>query len=246
MFKKLSASLGIGSAHVDTILQNPSISQGKTVQGFIHIKGGLVEQKIDAIILKLCTEVKVETDSGTHYQPLILNSFNVNVPFMIQSGEIKDVPFEFTLHNETPITAINTSLNRCKVWIETTLDIDFAINPNDRDYLDIQPLLSVQRVIHYLEQEGFFMLKADVEKGYLKGHHFRSVSGCYQELEFQNRALLNRKEIELSFILDDDVIHCLVEIDRAFSQKDTYREFTLSLEASESDVERAFLSILHA
>lgn len=246
MFKKLSASLGIGSAKVDTILNDSSIFQGETLSGFINIVGGQVEQKIDSVILKLCTDCKIDTDSGTDYQNHILNSFEINRPFIIRPYETKDVPFELTLHNETPITTLNARINKCKVWAETALDIDFAINPSDRDHLDIRPLPSIQRIIDFLEQEGFFMHKADVEKGFINAEHFSSLSGCYQELEFQNSALFNRKEIELSFFLDGNVIHCLAEIDRILGGGKIYREFTLPRNASESDIEKALLPILHA
>ncbi|STO57139.1 sporulation protein [Grimontia hollisae] len=239
MFKKLKASFGIGAAKVDTILHNASVYQGKTLRGTVHIKGGDVEQEIDCITLKLCTEVKVETDSGASYQPFVLGHIQANTPFTIQPGEEKDVPFELKLHDETPVTAVNARFNQSHVWVETVLDIDFAIDPTDRDYLEVRPLPAVQRVLSALEREGFTMMKADVEKGQLRGNGFVSRSGCYQELEFHNSSMFNKTEIELSFILDGPVIHCLAEIDRAFGRGDTYRSFTLSRDASEGEVAQA-------
>lgn len=239
MLKKLKASLGIGAATVDTILTNDSVYQGETLKGTVHIKGGDVEQQIDAITLKLCTEVKVESDSGVSYQSFVLGSIQANKPMTIQPNETKEVPFELKLHDETPITALNTRNNQCHVWVETSLDIDFAIDPKDRDYLEVRPLPAVQRVLSALEREGFTMEKADVEKGQLRGNGFVSKSGCYQELEFKNSSMFNKKEIELSFILDGPVIHCLAEIDRAFGRGDTYHSFTLSRDASEGEVAQA-------
>lgn len=246
MFKKLRASLGIGAAKVDTILQNPSLYQGETLKGAVQVKGGDVEQNIDAITLKLCTEVKIESDSGVSYQSFVLGHIQANVPFVIQPGEEKAVPFELKLHDETPITAVNAKHNQSHVWVETTLDIDFAIDPTDRDYIDVRPLPVVQRVLNVLEREGFNMVKADVEKGQLRGSGFSSRSGCYQELEFQNSGMFSRREIELSFILDGAVVHCLAEIDRAFGRSDTYRSFTLSRDASEGEVEQALGAVLRA
>ncbi|MBV7300189.1 sporulation protein [Enterovibrio paralichthyis] len=244
MFKKLKASLGIGGATVDTVLHNESLYQGETLRGTVNIKGGGAEQEIDAITLKLCTEVKVESDSGVSYQPFVLGHLRANDPFVIQPGEEKQVPFEFKLHDETPITAVNTRNNQSHVWIETTLDIDFAIDPTDRDHLQVRPLPSVQRAMNILEREGFKMVKADVEKGQLRGNGFTSQSGCYQELEFQSSGMFSRKEIELSFILSGSVIHCLAEIDRSFGRGDTYRSFTLSRDASEGEVEQALAAVL--
>ncbi|PKF50348.1 sporulation protein [Enterovibrio nigricans] len=246
MFKKLKASLGIGATTVDTIVANASLYQGETLKGTVHIKGGDVEQQVDAIALKLCTEVKVESDSGVSYQPFVLGHIHANDPLVVQPGETKEVPFELKLHDEAPITAINAKLNQSHVWLETSLDIDFALDPKDRDYIEIRPLPVVQRIIDTIEREGFSMVKADVEKGQLRGNGFMSRSGCYQELEFRNSAMFNRKEIELSFILDGGVIHCLAEIDRSFGRGDTYRSFTVSRDASDGEVQQALRAVLSA
>ncbi|CAE6904035.1 Sporulation-control protein spo0M [Vibrio sp. B1REV9] len=245
MFKKLKASLGIGSAKVDTILDEMSIFQGSTLRGYVQIKGGDVEQQIDAITLKLNTEMKVEADDSVSYQTFTIDQLKAVEPFVIQPNEEKQVPFELKLHDETPITAVSALKNQCHVWVETTLDIGFAIDPRDRDYVEVKPLSVVSRVIRSIEQAGFTMVKADVEKGFLRGNGFSSRSGIYQELEFRNNGFISTKEIELSFILDGAVVHCLVEIDRSFSMSgDQYRSFTLPLDASDSQVSSALAHVI--
>lgn len=245
MFGKLKASLGIGAAKVDTVLESMSVFQGETLKGVVHIQGGDVEQHIDAINLKLCTEVKVESDSGASYQSFILGKLQAVQPFTIQPGENKQVPFELKLDDETPITALNALKNMCHVWVETSLDIDFAIDPKDRDFLEIKPLPVAAKVISAIEQAGFSMVKADVEKGYLRGGNFSSKSGCYQEVEFRNNGFVNKKEIELSFIRDGSVMHCLAEVDRAMSMRgDQYVSFTLPLTASDAEISNAVNRVL--
>lgn len=245
MLKKLKASLGIGSATVDTVLDQDSAVQGSSISGKICIQGGDTEQKIDGISLTLCTEVKVESDSGKHYVRFILGKLDEKKSLIIEANEAKEIPFTMMLPGETPITALNAQRNQCKVWIETQLDIDFALDPKDRDYLSIHPLPAIQYAITAMEREGFNLVKADVEKGFLNGGHFKSTSGCYQELEFRNNAFFSRKEIELSFVLHAEKIHCLVEIDRTFGNGDSYRSFTLRRDASEAEVEQALVPILH-
>ncbi|KOO05497.1 sporulation protein [Vibrio nereis] len=245
MFGKLKASLGIGAAKVDTVLESMSVFQGETLKGVVHIQGGDVEQHIDAINLKLCTEVKVESDSGASYQSFIIGKLQAVQPFTIQPGENKQVPFELKLDDETPITALNALKNMCHVWVETSLDIDFAIDPKDRDFLEIKPLPVAAKVISAIEQAGFSMVKADVEKGYLRGGNFSSKSGCYQEVEFRNNGFVNKKEIELSFILNGSVMHCLAEVDRAMSMRgDQYVSFTLPLTASDAEISNAVNRVL--
>ncbi|MGR6839600.1 sporulation protein [Aliivibrio wodanis] len=246
MFKKLKASLGIGAAKVDTILENPELFQGDLLKGTVHIEGGDIEQQIDAIHLKLNTEVKVESDNGTSYQTLTLFHTQAVNPFVIQAGEKQEMPFTINLPDETPITALNVRNNHCDVWIETVLDIDFAIDPTDRDLLVVKPMPVAAAIINQIEQAGFSMVKADVEKGYLNGGHFKSHSGGYQEIEFRSNGFINKKEIELSFILDGQVIHCLAEVDRSmgFNRGDQYVSFSLGLNASGSDINNAVQKIL--
>lgn len=245
MFGKLKASLGIGAAKVDTVLESMSVFQGETLKGTVHIQGGDVEQQIDAINLKLCTEVKVESDDSVSYQDFIIGKLQAVQPFTIQPGENKQVPFELKLDDETPITALNALKNQCHVWVETTLDIDFAIDPKDRDFVEVKPLPVAAKVIDLIEQAGFSMVKADVEKGHLRGSNFSSKSGCYQEIEFRNNGFINKKEIELSFILDGCVMHCLAEVDRSLSMRgDQYVSFTLALDASEAEISSAVNRVL--
>ncbi|MGO2318878.1 MAG: sporulation protein, partial [Vibrio toranzoniae] len=73
MFKKLKASLGIGAAKVDTVLDNIDVFQGGELSGNVHIIGGDVEQQIDRINLVLNTEVKVETEDSTSYETFSLS-----------------------------------------------------------------------------------------------------------------------------------------------------------------------------
>lgn len=245
MFGKLKASLGIGAAKVDTVLDSMSVFQGETLKGTVHIKGGDVEQQIDAINLKLCTEVKVESDESTSYQDFIIGKLQAVQPFVIQPNETKQVPFEFRLNDETPITALNVLKNLCHVWVETTLDIDFAIDPKDRDFVEVKPLPVVSKVLSAIEQAGFAMVKADVEKGHLHGGNFSSKSGCYQEIEFRSNGFINRKEIEVSFILDGNLVHCLAEVDRSFSMRgDQYVSFSLAKDASDSEINSVVNRIL--
>ncbi|WP_445358188.1 sporulation protein [Microbulbifer sp. ANSA005] len=245
MFQKLKASIGIGAAKVDTVLQNSEQVQGGIIEGAIHIIGGDIDQQVDAISLKLCTEIKVETDEGVSHERFVLNELQVQDPFTIGAGESREVPFQLALHEETPVTVLNTRKNKSYVWLETSLDIDFALDPKDRDPLRIRPLPVVEKVLSMIEESGFKMVKADVEKGHLRGNNFVSRSGCYQEIEFKSSGLLTSKEIELSFIVDGEQVHCLAEIDRRFGLRgDEYHSFSLAHDASDNEVVAAVQSIL--
>lgn len=245
MLNKLKASLGIGAAKVDTVLDSIEVFQGGELSGTVNIVGGDVEQQIDVINIVLNTEVKVETEDSTSYENFSLGRIQAVDAFVIQPGETKQVPFRMLLNDETPVTALNASKNQSHVWVETTLDIDFAIDPKDRDFVVVKPLPAVAKIIQAIEASGMSMVKADVEKGFLNGNTFASRSGCYQEIEFRSGGFVNTKEIELSFIVEGAVINCLAEIDRSMSFRgDQYISFSLPVNASDSDIRNAVSRVL--
>ncbi|WP_269078744.1 sporulation protein [Endozoicomonas numazuensis] len=227
------------------MLDHVALKQGDELTGTIYIKGGDVEQTITAISLTFNTEVKEESDSGVSYQTFPLDEMAMTSSFVIHPGEEKSIPFTWPLHEETPITGLNARSNQCRFWVETQLDIEFAIDPSDRDYIEVQPLPVIASIIHTIEQAGFDLEKTDVEKGFLQGNGFSSHSGCYQEIEFLKSGFIGSKEIELSFILADNEIHCLAEVDKSLSLKDDqYFSFTLPVDATESDIRAAVEPIL--
>ena len=244
MFNQLKASLGFGAAKVDTVINSQSYYQGESISGTVYVKGGEVAQEIEAITLKLCTEAKVETDNGIRYEVVVLAQINANTPFTIGINEEKQFNFTLPLPGETPITALHTKRNQSQVWVETALDINRGLDAKDRDLLVIKPLAIIEHILSQFTQAGYQLAKADVEKGYLNGGYFKSTSGCYQELEFKNSSFFSSKEIELSFILQDEEIHCLVEIDRTGSRGDSYRSFSFNRFATEAEVTTLLASIL--
>jgi sporulation-control protein len=51
LFNKVFASIGIGSATVDTKLEKDVFVPGEEIRGIVQIKGGRLEQLIDDIYL---------------------------------------------------------------------------------------------------------------------------------------------------------------------------------------------------
>ena len=134
------------------------------------------------------------------------------------------------------MTALSGS-HKCSVWLETALDIDYAIDPKDRDYMQIHPGPVVNHFIEAMDELGFAFAKADVEQGQLRGDGFSSRSGIYQELEFKPRgfATLRIEEVELSFIVEPEQTHVLVEVDRRL-RGDGYQSLTLPNTISAEEV----------
>ena len=228
MLKKFLASVGIGAAKVDTILQTEYLQAGQTFQAEIVITGGDVAQELSGLELALMTQAKQETDNGSCFVNHVIEQWHLSDRITLQAGEVVRLPFSEQLHPETPVTELPTSHNQCDVWLATGLNIDMAVDASDRDTLYIHPNEAMQRCMAFMEEAGFHMAKADVEKGFLQGSGFRSHSGIYQELEYRPSSfgLFGVKEVELSFIPDHDQTHLLIELDRAF-RGDSYLSLTI-------------------
>lgn len=218
MFKKILASIGIGSAKVDTILNTEHLLPGQDFEAQIVVTGGDVEQDISGLELALMTKAKTENDNGVSFQNHILQRWRICNEFTLSPHEIKTIPFSAKLHPETPITEITPQQNHSMVWLATGLNIDMAIDSSDMDPIFVYPNDVVRICMNTMEEMGYKLIKADVEKGFINTANFRSQSGCYQELEYKPTKMnfIGIKEVELSFVPENHQTHILIEVDRTF------------------------------
>ncbi|MGR3764490.1 sporulation protein [Rossellomorea sp. NS-SX7] len=155
MFSKVIASIGIGSATVDTKLKSAYIQQGETLEGIVEVKGGTTDQRIDSINLKLMTmyghEGSDRLSQGT------VEVHKLNEPFTISKGDHKIIPFSFQVPLDTPITMVDpkTQKNVPPVWIDTGIDIKNAVDPRDRDFVSVDPTTVHENIIDAIKVIGF-------------------------------------------------------------------------------------------
>lgn len=203
MFKKLLASVGIGAAKVDTQLEKDQFIPGEDVQGKVVIKGGDVDQSIDAIHLFLMTEALREVDDKKIKEKVSLQKYPITQDVLIAADETKEIPFSIQIPYHVPASA-----GRLPIWFETGLDIPMALDPQDRDPITIAPHPYVQVVLDALDDLGFHVRKVDME--------YSKQFGYVQEFEFQPggefRTYLD--ELEAIFFLDENKIDVVLEVDR--------------------------------
>jgi len=228
MLKKILASVGIGAAKVDTILETDDLQPGQLFNAQIVITSGNVSQEISGLDLYLMTRLKVSGEESDYYINHVIDQWRITDIGTISPGETKTIPFEARLHPETPITEINAMQNQSKVWLETGLSIDLALDPSDKDPLHVYPNEAIKVCMQAMEELGFRLVKADVEKGYLQASNFQSTTGAYQELEYKlaSKSVFGIQEIELSFVAEAHKTHVLIEVDRAF-RGDGYVDLTI-------------------
>ncbi|MEZ8826212.1 sporulation protein [Vibrio amylolyticus] len=183
-FKKTLASFGIGSAKVDSVLQQEVLYPGKGVNVTIHVYGGSSEQEIDNIELKLCCRYvdEVPVDKGDNSdahrtrrvnQTYTLANWSLPYAFTIKPGEERDFNVELDVPLNTPVT-----IGDAKVWLETGLDISMAIDPTDKDVLTVRPDPIMDGIFTALEEQGLRIRQVECEA--VKGFELPFV----QEFEF--------------------------------------------------------------
>lgn len=227
------SSFGLQGVQVDTLLQNNQLQVGQILTGEIVFKGSNRDKTINGIFLELMTNAEVESNDHEYNQALCIAKWHISAAFQLQANQVHRFPFQVQLPFETPITELPCHNNKSRIWLHTHLDVDWGRDATDQDYLHIHPTPTMQLFLHAMQQCGFHLVSADVEKGQLNGQGFRSSIGCYQELEFRPTTFFNSiHEVEVSFIAQAHQTHVLLEIDRKF-RGDSYRCLTLPHHALE-------------
>ena len=168
IINKIMANVGIGSASVDTVIENPRAIAGGEIKGYINIKGGKLPQKIDDIYLYVMTKVEKETNNIKYIGKDKIQELVLPVSKTISSGENIKIPFSFILHKQAPITTIKTP-----VWIHTGLDIKSAVDPKDNDSLQISAHPYFQTILDALERLELVIYKiTNVEDYYYSNMPF--------------------------------------------------------------------------
>ncbi len=210
MFNKVFASIGIGAASVDTKLEKSNFQAGETVNGIVEVTGGNVGQKIDSIYLTLFTTYIRESDDKKYTDYAPIQKVRISEPFSIKEKEVKQLPFSFQIPLETPVTYGNT-----RVWIATGLDIKNAMDPKDKDYIEIAPAELPDKVLKTIQDLGFRIRKVDCEQA---PRRYRGKYPFVQEFEFvptNSTYKRNLDELEVVFFNQSETsVDLLIEVDR--------------------------------
>lgn len=214
---KALSKVGIGAAKVDAVLDTSSLSPGELMTGVINIEGGKVEQQINKLDLDVyCNyfvEIETENDEGEEETSIEehhckINSWTIEDSFTIAAGEQKQIPFEFELSHQAPI-----SVGHSTTYLKTNLDIDFALDKSDKDYINVVASPMQSEVFHALEDLGFELVEAECE-GY--NNHPDDLP-FIQEFEFKARGGDFRgrlNELEMVMFAFNDTLILKLEVDR--------------------------------
>ncbi|MES0854641.1 sporulation protein [Geobacillus sp. G4] len=130
LLRKMMSKVGVGSAHVDLILNTSLWHQGETIEGIVHIYGGTVEQMIERLDVELVQKI---IENGKEHDHVIAVIPAAGM-FVIKPGEKKEIPFAYTI----PETLLPSRPGRSYRFI-TRLHIEDAVDTLDFDYVQILP-----------------------------------------------------------------------------------------------------------
>ncbi|HWI66504.1 MAG TPA: sporulation protein [Symbiobacteriaceae bacterium] len=205
---RMMASVGIGSARIDTRLNNAQVRAGEDLEGVVVVHGGSLDQQVDSLSLHLVTLYNREVNDRRVRESFTLAKARISDGFSLQAGETCHFPFRFPLPDSTPVTAGST-----RVWLKTGADIPLAVDPSDTDELFVLPHRHSQVILDAVESLGFRLRQADCEFTHRLGRHFPFV----QEFEFVPTAGRYRGRLdELEVVLwpHGRGVDALLEIDR--------------------------------
>lgn len=205
LFGRMMASVGIGSAKVDTRLESNEVEPGGLMKGVVVIRGGSVEQEVGQIYLYLVADYIAEVNDTKVRRTAEVGQFRIGEPFTIKPGEVREFPFSATAPLHLPVTTGSNG-----VYLKTGLDISNAVDPSDADRVEVRPHPYVRTVLDAVSSLGFRLRKVateEVRRGRLP---------FMQEFEFapsgEFRGSLD--ELELSFAVDPDGVDILMQVDR--------------------------------
>lgn len=210
LFNKVFASVGIGAAKVDTMLEKEHVMPGEEIRGIVQVRGGNAAQQIDEIYLALHTTYIKETNDKKYTSTAQIDRFRLTQSFLIKENEQKQFPFSIRLPLEVPL-----SMGRTKVWVSTGLDIKNAIDPTDKDYLTVVPSRLMAGIFDAVDELGFRLREAECEQA---PRHIRRHLPFIQEFEFvpisgPYRGRLDELEI-IFYPNSQDEVEILMQVDR--------------------------------
>lgn len=210
MLNKLLQSIGIGSAKVDTVLFDRTYTPGGAIEGEVRICGGSSAQDIETIDLAIMTDYEIEVDDHKVTRSVEVSRMHLTDRFTVQAGQELVMPLRIPVPLNTP-----ASLGKSRVWVQTGLDIKSAVDPQDRDLLDVAPHPLVAAFLSSAERLGFRLHQVDSEKAgyrnagtglpFVQEFEFKPVSG-----EFRGRL----DELEAVFSVSEAGVNVMLQVDR--------------------------------
>jgi sporulation-control protein len=207
LFKKMLATVGIGAAEVDMQIDDARVAAGGSLSGTVRIRGGRVDQEVDDVYAYVMTSYLKESNDRKMNVDAVIAKVPLAGKMLVKAGQAYEFPFAFSLPNHTPAT-----MGRTRVWIQTGLDIKEAVDPKDRDGIEVYPHPHARVVLDAVQALGFRLRSVSNEYSPRYGKSAPFV----QEFEFvpSNQFRGQLDELEVILYPEDHGVELLLQIDR--------------------------------
>jgi sporulation-control protein len=204
--KRVLSSLGIGSATVDTVLPQTTVHPGDSLDVRVEVEGGSTEQEVDEVYFAIVTRYAAEEG----YETAVVARSRLTESFTIAADEEREFAATIDVPRHTPLT-----LGRTEVWIETGLDIDWAVDPDDEDRIEVEADDQLSAVFEALDRLGFTFHTAECTAAPRSLRH--AGTAFAQEFEFRAAAgpfAGDLDELEVVPQYTDEGLALALEVDR--------------------------------
>lgn len=147
----LLSRFGIGSATIDLIPDDVTVQPGGAVDAHLELEGGRSDQTVDDIEIALVTRFQAQREDDSYPAQYVLWETEFKEGFTVEAEVDRSLnvpPIE--VPSFTPVTK-----GESEVWIQTGLDIEWAVDPSDEDQLDVQPGPRLKAVLDAMDELGF-------------------------------------------------------------------------------------------
>lgn len=115
--------------------------------------------------------------------------------------------------HETPITTVDAGRSRSpRVWIDTDLKIDRAVDADDTDHLAVEPTASAQAMLDAVKTAGHDLKEVTVDDDEISVGDVRADHPLAQEFVFRPHSA-DYKQVEVHFLPHSDTTQVLVKFD---------------------------------
>ena len=206
--KSFLRALGVGGPTIDAVLDTDRVQVGSMLTGTLYIRGGDSSQTAAKAVIELVARVvKKMGDDEYSSDEVIAGSA---LPGPIQLGRDHAIPFQLQLPAHTPVTSLG---GRNFVWLRSGLDVPWAIDPSDRDALEVHPTTAQANVLQAMEQLGFRLYTVDIDaRSSWRGRKW------VQEFEFRPSGYGRARYDEVEVVFENqhgNQVELMLQIDRA-------------------------------
>lgn len=194
MLKKFMASLGVGAAKVNLVLDRAEWRIGETMQGKLMVQGGSVDQDIHSLDVNVVLKFSIKGKEFTK----IVDTIPVARDFKVRSGEAREIPFGHLIPVHSPISKGSVSY-----YLSTKMDIARAVDTGDLDHFLVLPGREMAVIMDALAGLGF---KEKIGSG--------RIERLGQEFDYYPTALFadRLKELSFKFYTEEQSLKMLFEL----------------------------------